>query len=364
MSRIAILDTGIEPSRLHCKSFVSYKICSDVEDGGDARSHGTVCAFVLDYFASDYDLVSIQVMPHTCEEGHGKPMGSIGHLREGLLLCAELGADIVCMSAVSSILSDSAYLYDEVKELSRRSILVSALDNRRFMTIPTGYPFVVGVQADRKNLLSPGEVAYRERDAFCANLYANCDIELLRHLGYAPSNSFAVPVAAARMNDWINRGEDIEKVFRRMRRYPERSGQEDVRPWEGGLRRDIPLILMSGTDDGQVYRVCRAAMDELYRSFQVQAAAICSMEGDYDIRFRMAASAEGMCRELLFMEYHYKTDLIFLAVGEKEREAAAGRIPADVEILVCGDSAQLLYEGGRMEGSVRCIAEWLCEILQ
>ena len=155
MSRIAILDTGIAPARLHCKSFQSYNIYGDEARDSKAFSHGTICASVLDWFASDYELVSVQIMAQACDEEYGKPMGMIEHLRKGLLFCMTRGVDIVCMSAVSSVLSDSEYLCDAAKKLSEQSIIVAALDNRRFLTIPTGYPFVVGVQADKEKVLPP-----------------------------------------------------------------------------------------------------------------------------------------------------------------------------------------------------------------
>ncbi len=42
-------------------------------------------------------------------------------------------------------------------------MIVSALDNDRYVTVPASYPFVVGVQSDREQYLHPGELAYQER---------------------------------------------------------------------------------------------------------------------------------------------------------------------------------------------------------
>lgn len=362
MSRIAILDTGVEPARLHCKSFQSYNIYGDEARCSAAYSHGTACASVLDWFASGYELVSIQVMAQTCDEEHGKPMGMIEHLRKGLLLCVTLGVDIVCMSAVSSVLSDSAYLYDAAKKLSEQSIIVAALDNRGFLTIPTGYPFVVGVQADREKALPPGELAYKEEDSFFANIYANCDIELLRRFRYSPSNSFAVPVAAARINDWINQEKDVGESLQRLLPYP---GSQDERYfWERSLRRDLPLVVISGMEDSHTYGICRKIMDELFRNCHIQAAALCSMEGEYDIRCRKLSSVNDVVKELLFMEYHYKTDMIFIAIKEHERETVLQRVDVDVEILLLGEFGRLLYEGGEKRSSVFSLSGQLYDILR
>ena len=227
MSKIAILDTAISPKRLHCREFYAYNVCG--EGAGPARenSHGTVCARVLDSFTSDYGLYQIQIL----EDGGKtteKPMGDIRHLKKGLQLCLKLDVDIVCMSAVSSILSDSGILYETAFQLARKSTLVAALDNRRYVTVPAAYPFVTGVQSDMENRLAPGGLAYQPEDLFGAGLYANCGTGLLNELGCIPSNSFAVPAAAARMNTWKNEGKDIKAELLALEAYPARRMEEEI----------------------------------------------------------------------------------------------------------------------------------------
>lgn len=137
MSKIAILDTDISPKHLHCEKFHAYNVCGE-EDGKQVSetSHGTICAKVLDYFASSYELFGIQIMKDSGKMTR-KPMGDILHLEKGLRLCLELDVDIVCMSSVSSMLSDSHILYSAAKELAPKSILLAALDNKRYVTVPT-----------------------------------------------------------------------------------------------------------------------------------------------------------------------------------------------------------------------------------
>ena len=168
MSKIAILDTGISPKYLHCKKFHAYNVCGK-EDGKEVSetSHGTICARVLDYFASDYELYSIQIMEESRKMTE-KPMGDILHLEKGLRLCLALDVNIVCMSSVSSLLSDSNVIYSAAKELAAKSFLLAALDNRKYVTVPAAYPFVTGVQSDVKNCLNPGELAYQKKDLFDA----------------------------------------------------------------------------------------------------------------------------------------------------------------------------------------------------
>ena len=294
-----------------------------------------------------------------------KPTGDIRHFKEGLLLCLELGVDMVCMSAVSSLLSDSGILYEIVKKLAQKSILVAALDNRRYVTVPTAYPFVTGVQSDTKNCLHPGELAYDETDLFCAGLYANCNTTLLAELGCAPSNSFAVPVAAARMHSWINEGKQVDKEILKLRPYPARNIGEEISFKKGvGLYRELPLAVLISDKENEAYAACRAAMDTLYGKYQVQSAALCGRDAGTDIRFRKRGFAGEWKQEILFMECCYKADLIFLLIKEEERDFVMAQVSADLEAKLCKDQVYIAFENGCNTGKVNELADMIYRILQ
>ena len=365
MSKIAILDTEISPRRLHCQRFHAYNVCG-LGDGMQPKetSHGTVCARVLDYFASGYELFSIQIL-----NGNGKitdkPMGNIHHLKQGLELCMELDVDIVCMSAVSSILSDSSILYTTVQKLAKKSVLAAALDNRKYITIPTAYPFVTGVQSDIRNCLRAGELAYHDRDLFFAGLYANCNIRLLEELGCPPSNSFAVPVAAARMNTWKNEGKHIDTELHHLKPYPACGIEEEFFFKRGmGLYRELPLAVLYALGEEDVYAACQAAMDTLYSKYGVQSCALCSMDAGVDVRFRKMEPGGDLKRELLFVECCYKTDLIFFAVRKDGRDRVMAQVDADLEISLDKNSVCILFEDGCVKGSTVNLADLVYGILQ
>ncbi len=354
MSRIAVLDTGICPKHLRCKSFASYKICED-GNAPEETSHGTLCARVLDDLAEDYELISIQILPNQGGNKR-KSLGKIEHFRKGLELCLELQTDLVCMSAVSSVLSDSAYLYDAAKKLAAQSVLLAALDNRRFLTVPTAYPFVLGVQSDWANLLSPGELAYEKEDPYFANVYANCEISSLRRLHCAPSNSFAVPAAAAKVNQWLHEKRDIEEAVCSLRAYPvTQKWKGAASGWKQEPGREIPLVWMHGQDEKRVYEVCRSVMDELYGRYQIQASGLVSKTFGYDVRLRELSDGQNLKEVVQFMEHHYKTDLIFLLAG---REQVERDVPnQDVTVQICGHQVRITYEKQCSECGVETLAE-------
>ena len=144
MIRIAILDSAVDAQKLrNCKSFQHVNLCTtDTPDTGDTLSHGTLCAMVLNACATDYELISVQIF----NSREHKTFGDPGVLAQALQVCHDLGADVINLSAATSVLSDSAMLYEVSAEAARDAILVAALDNRRFMSIPASYPFAIGVQ--------------------------------------------------------------------------------------------------------------------------------------------------------------------------------------------------------------------------
>ncbi|NBI88227.1 hypothetical protein D3Z47_19365 [Lachnospiraceae bacterium] len=365
MSKIAILDTSICPESLHCREFYTYNACGEGSGGkASETSHGTICARVLDYFTSGYELFNIQILKDSGKILE-KPMGNILHLKKGLELCLELDVDIVCMSAVSSILSDSSIIYETVYQLAQKSILMAALDNRRYITVPTAYPFVAGVQSDTINCLHPGGLAYNNGDLFYAGLYANCNIGLLKELGCPPSNSFAVPAAAAQFNTWKNEGKYIKEEIQNLKPYPVRGAEGDILlKKKMGLYRELPLVVVYALGEEDTYAACQETMDKLYSKYDVQSTALCSMEAKLDVRFRKIESVKGLKQELLFMECCYKTDLIFLAIEKNIRELVMMQVNADLEILLDSGRMRILFEDSCVEGDVAELEDLVYKILQ
>ena len=294
-----------------------------------------------------------------------KPMGDILHLEKGLRLCLALDVNIVCMSSVSSLLSDSNVIYSAAKELAAKSFLLAALDNRKYVTVSAAYPFVTGVQSDVKNCLNPGELAYQKKDLFYAGVYANCDIGLLEELGCSPSNSFAVPAAAAKMNEWLNQQKHIKTEIRNLNPYPVYKMKEEIFfKREMKLYRELPLVIFYASENENVYESCQKTMDQLYEKYQVQSAALCGKENRKDVRFRKREAAGKLKQELLFMECCYKADLIFLIIEKRERNQVMEQINTDLEIILSGDTICIMYEGICAEGKAENVADMVFEILQ
>ena len=296
MSRIAVIDTAVDNKYIGGKAIERINLCKGSDNStGNEISHGTLCAMILSHFASDYKLVNIQIL----RENKAKAFGGIGLLAEALRLCLELNVDVVSLSAVSSILSDSKYIYETTCELAKGAFIVSALDNAQYVSVPTSYPHVVGVRCDTAGLLSPGELAYSAGDPFGANVYANCDFALLREHNCGPSNSFAVPVVVAYVNDLLNRGksrQEIKSMLRNLKPYPISDGPTMMPPLPSE-EREIPVVyLANGTSD-----MCREIMDCLYENHKVQSSTLSLLACPYDIRIKTVKKIDAIHHDLRFM---------------------------------------------------------------
>jgi hypothetical protein len=346
LSRIAIIDTAIDAGYIGGKPVERINLCGGGENGdhtGRQHSHGTLCAMVLDYCAKDYELLNIQIF----KENKAKVFGEIETLAEALKLCIEMNIDVVSLSAVSSILSDSKYLYDITHNLAENAVIVSALDNKRYVSVPTCYRHVAGVQSDAANILLSGELAYREDDPFGANIFAGCDFDWLRKLGHGLSNSSAVPVVAARVNDLLNQGlsaADVMTSLTKLKPYPVNEKYNETSYPAQGTDREIPVVFIA--DD--TTQKCRVLMDTFHEKHGVQTSALSFAPGAYDARIRDVPDIIGIRNELRFMSTCYKTDVIFIVGGEDMQDVLTGIVDIDVQMIrssgytsiICEDDAE------------------------
>jgi hypothetical protein len=270
-----------------------------------------------------------------------------------------LKIDVVSLSAVSSILSDSKHIYDITRQLSLSAVVVSALDNKRFVSVPTGYPCVLGVRSDGAGALAPGGLAYSAEDPFGANIYANCDFAFLRERGCSPSNSFAVPVAAAYVNEMLNQGKsisDIESAVRNLGPYPAQT--EHTALYDPAATRGIPVIFLAD------YNLCRALMDKLYEKYDVQSTALSLIDGEFDIRIKRVTEIYAIQDDMRFMKRHYKTDLIFVIGKQDISEKIRRSLDVDIELArYDGERTAISYEDKREMEFNSTLPDRLHEIL-
>ena len=349
MNRIAIIDTAIDAERIGRKDIEYINLCEETSKNEAQKvSHGTMCAMVLDHCTSNYELVNIRIF----EGDVAKAYTDVGALAKALELCKDLKIDIVSLSAVSSILSDTKYLYDITCELSKNTIIVSALDNIGYVTVPTSYPHVIGVKSDFADLLELGGVAVVVDDPLGVNVYANCNYECLYECDVGPSNSFAVPVVVGYINELLNQGlpkSEIESCIQLLPTYtfPEKNGN------------DVPIVFLENLLAGELLRI----LDIFHSEYETQSTALLLGDAPYDIRVK-PSSLESLVDDLHFMELHYKTDLIFISGNEKQLKKTKKYIGIDAVLTrIAGDFSKIRYEDVCKLGKTDELIDNLHEIL-
>ena len=295
---------------------------------------------VLDRCTREYELVNIQAVPDYSDKGSAKTFGCVDDLVSAIDLCYELNVDIVSMSAVTSLLSDSRILYEKMKKLSEWSVIVAALVNAGYVTVPASYPFVIGVQNDSENSLSTGKMAYRHDAVFGTDVFANCAFPFLYEQGAGPSNSFAVPVVTAYINDMLNSGQARpSSVFECLKGLPEYTKNQEafariveikeiidrVSP-----RPPVPYVYIQ-TDNNEL---CLKLMDWLFDNEEVQSCALVREMDKYDIRLCRRDTQISLQKQLQYMQWFYKTDIVFVC-GNNSFCEAVENVEYSVK-LICG----------------------------
>jgi len=359
LSRIAIIDTEIDPNHIKNKAIEYIDLCGGGGEMSNALSHGTICAMVLEHCAVEYELVNIRIF----QESIGKVFGELGLLCEALKLCRDLRIDVVSLSAVTSILSDSRHLFGTTNDLLESTIIVSALDNRRYMTVPTAYPHVIGVRNDSAGLLSPGDLAYSTNDPYNANVFANCDFPFLRRCKHAPSNSFAVPVVVSHINNLLNQGlpkQAVEAMIYNLKPYPLSEKFSCLDNSTVQTMREVPIVFVSADSANMTATL----MDELYEKYKVQSSTLSLYDCPFDVRIKVLDDISGIKDDVRFMEKHYKTDLIFICGEQRHIETIRQIISIDVELMYQDNSEFIMcFEDKQELVPVVALSDKLHEIL-
>jgi len=359
MSKIAILDTAIDAKRVKGEIVEHISFCNtDEVPSAGALSHGTMCALVLDECNTDYELVNLQIL----SENTSQAMGDVHILAKALKVCKNLGVDIVSISCVTSLLSDSEYLYDITRELSETAIIVSALDNGRFVTIPTSFPHVIGVSSDTLRRLPIGGLAHCDENPLGINVFANCEFPFLFEQGCGPSNSFAVPVVVAYVNDMLNKGCDQKTVLKSLRDLSKYDYSEYVKQFARLSKRanETPVVFVSA----ELQVLCAVLMDTFRREYEVQSSALSFVKSEYDVRTIFVENARHFLDCLSFMQMHFKTDLVFV-VGTEEMVQSLERY-ADIDVALLANGSDLVvmrYENNQIRTQKHAVATMLYKML-
>jgi hypothetical protein len=232
MTKIAIIDDLIQDNclkypvihyRLENGCFRQTKICSHEEM---AATHGTLVAKVLQTYAMEYEIISIQILDNwfkqrTC---------SAGRLIAALEFCSQLDVDVVHCSIGTERLSRIRQVRDPLAELLHKKIpVIAAGSNAMYRTIPASCNGVVGVLSTENSLLPPGRFVIEEDLYLGIGFAANYELIGTTDAQYAKSSSLAAPVVTASVNELLNSGVDysIDAIITALKRQAWTDGMSD-----------------------------------------------------------------------------------------------------------------------------------------
>lgn len=177
-----------------------------------------------------------------------------------------------------------------------------------------------------------------------------------------PSNSFAVPVVSAFVNDLINQGKsknEIDLLFNNLDRYPKNEKQKSISTLIAP-EREIPIIFLFDEDT----KFCCNMMDRLYEKYEVQSSVLSYLPSPYDVRIKTAVNTGAIRHDLNFMKRYYKTDLVFVVGSEKHFYEIHQAVEIDVKLIRQKNSQILIsYEHNHVLESDVQVPDRLHEIL-
>lgn len=351
MAVIAIIDDAINPQ---FPIFYKVKQVIRIQNGHfinnprfteSSYTHATICAMLLDKFTNNYEIINIQILKDmTTQTG-------IKNLQCALELCLSLKVDIISMSIGTIFLSNSIWLNDIIMKLySKGVIMVAALSNQPFITLPASYSQVIGVKQDREKLLKPGQFYYTSNDKFNIKMICNCMLEMPME-EYYPCNSFAVPIIVAKINDYYNKGiQDYQEILKWLKKDSSKVDNQESCLDIDEFRNQLPIIGIIGQKD-QVGDACVALMNALYKNFKYESVGISSDFKVQDIRMFHVSSMkkDKLFNKLMFIENHTTTDLIYIPFSINESDDIEHLVAFDLLIHIENNSIIFLFPDNDLE---------------
>lgn len=207
MARLAIIDDAIcdfflsQPvSERYClKNNMFFK--KDSWENGEI-SHGTLVAKVLEQYAVNYEIISIQIIDNWFQSKRC----SIDLLKKALDFCATLDCNVINISLGTKRLSEAIGLFPSLKKVQLVGIpIVAACSNTFHRTIPAAMDGVFAVVCDLQNDLPAGTYAVSPDPYLGTEYVANYTIDFSENAGTLMSNSLATAVVTAKINNILNR---------------------------------------------------------------------------------------------------------------------------------------------------------------
>lgn len=285
---IAVLDDGINPGRYPCIRKMAFdlrinqsgRIFQRRKQESSSQSHGTTCAAIIQKYAPDAELGSIQVLQDDSGRGYPKQLITALHW------CAERQIPLIQMSIGSRLLWDVEPIRTAVQEvLESGTVIVAALANTNRFSVPACMEGVIGVRTS--SIMEGDQYAPIEGGLFEVAFAASSRHELTDYAGETHitsiCNSFAAPLITAKVYDLLKKepflsgSECIAKLGGHSSTIWERIQRT---PFELYPRAEVPIIQMIGKPQETHPLIHR--LRSCFQKFGYSCLALAEEIGDFE----------------------------------------------------------------------------------
>lgn len=388
MIRVTIIDDRIENEKLSFPA-VTERVCflTEEEKGQEKPGHGTrIAQILLHYAKTPVCITNLQILYDA-----DIPV-DLDRLTEALKWCAEHEApDIIMISAASTDLYEEQELHEAIRRnTARGTVILAAGDNRQYRAVPACYPEVIGVCCDKKKRLNPGTYAVVKDDPIGIDVIANCDTEedeeeplcrqnrgtyINAETKETPSNSYAVPVAAAAVCGLLKKEKrEKEEILQKLDKMSDRYIDQ------------IDYVFPKDSEDEQI-RIRFVTGKDLTEDTCITLARECHDRYGYDTLIIGTGDKETppyvIDRNQLdrwgmnlpaFLQRHFQTEMVWLLVQQPAEEEKIEKDNAehnkkalfaeDMTIKETNTGIWISCEGGEINGEINMILETIMNSFQ
>lgn len=337
-AKIAIIDGGIYKSKLEHPEYVIKQICLVPGDEEIQGEHGTNCARILERCSAKYELIDIKIVQNW------KVPAGVEIIIVALQKCIEENVDFVCISAGTEYLSE----YEKFKKIFRQFeieniIVIAAISNYGYVTLPAAYRNVIGVIMDWNHVLEPMKCMCVNHPLLGDYIVANIQSHVSEN-DYPRGNSYAVPSVMK----WILEnvvynvaGEMMLSAQAIVLMFPKYHNYLDVNNRSWGRDQNIPVLSFISAS----CEVAQEFKNFLIEEYKLETVLVIAKRMEID-DFEIWHDCRSLEQLLLFIDRYVKCHIILCYFECDER--GYNEMEYDLEIMEKQTCFTLKWEDQKM----------------
>lgn len=204
--KVVIIDDGVDLDtqrklKVSCKVLKNGCVVDDIPMYQNMLTHGSKCVNIFAKYAKNYELYCLKILDVKTRRT------DITSLKQGLEWCLSEKIDLVSLSLGSVQMADYLKLIPILERIKESSmIVIAACDNDYQMTFPASDDNIIGVKADKFDVLAEGEYIYDSSDIFNIQIMVGSLKKIFPDFNLDNHNSYVTPYVAALVCNMLVKG--------------------------------------------------------------------------------------------------------------------------------------------------------------